>query len=192
MLRPIHRSFGIRVVLLAAFTMFPGAPVLGQTRPGTNPGGYYIGNAGGINRGGATGVYIGGYPSGYQRTDGSGYYIGGNIPPGPSPGNPSNSLESFIPPYSEGPLNRLPGRQRPRTAAAFHIRVPAGAEVRFDGQKTQQTGTNREFTTPPLRPWKAYTYRIWVHWMDKGQPVDHLRQVTFYAGDNVNLDFRQP
>lgn len=195
MLPPIQRSFGVCAMALVASTVLPGAWALGQTRPGTNPGGYYIGNAGGSNRGGSTGVYVGGYPSGYRRTDGSGYYIGGNVPPGPSQGDLSSPPERFVPPYSgpypEGPLNRLPARRLPRTAI-FHIRVPAGAEVRFDGRKTQQSGTNREFVTPSLSPWKAYTYRIWVHWMDKGRPVDHSRQVTFYAGDNIHLDFRQP
>ncbi len=194
--QPIPRSVGVWVVALAAWTVLPGASALGQTRPGTNPGGYYIGNAGGVNRGGATGVYIGGYPSGYQRTNGSGYYIGGNVPPGPSQGDLTSPPESFVPPYSgpspEGPGNHLGGRRIPNTAAVFHIRVPANAEIRVDGQKTRQTGTNREFFTPPLAPWQAYTYHFWVHWMDKGKPVDQFRQIKFYAGDRINLDFRQP
>lgn len=196
MCQPIQRFLGIGIMALATWTMLPGASALAQVRPGTNPGGYYIGNAGGVNRGGATGVYVGGYPSGYQRTNGSGYYVGGNIPPGPTQGDLTGPHENFVGPYSgpypQGPGTGVPGRRVASTAAVFHIRVPKEAAIRFDGQKTQQTGTNREFITPPLTPWKAYTYRIWVQWMDKGKPVDQFRQITFYAGDNINLDFRYP
>lgn len=196
MLQPIHRPLGAGGAALAALLALLGSPALGQNRPGTNPGGYYIGNAGGINRGGSTGVYVGGYPSGYQRTDGSGYYVGGNVAGSSTPSDLSSRPENFVPPYygpyPQGPVNGVPARRMPNTSAVFHLRVPADAEVRFDGQKTQRTGTTREFITPPLRPWTPYSYRIWVHWMDKGKPVDQFKQVTFYAGDDVKLDFRQP
>src|SRR5689334_3204910 len=92
-------------------------------------------------------------------------------------GKPATADESQL-----GP--RLPGQ-----AVDFALTVPADAEVWFDGAKTAQGGSYREFVSPPLRPGHQYSYDIRVRWMDGGREVDRTRRVTFYAGDQVNLDF---
>ena len=79
---------------------------------------------------------------------------------------------------------RVPGQ-----VVHFAIMVPADAEVWFDGAKTTQTGPDREFVSPPLRPGHSYSYDVRARWRDGGRAVDRTRRVTFYAGDELTLDF---
>lgn len=167
--------------------------VLGQAPPASGQQGVYVGGySGGNNRGGSTGVYVGGNPASRDRGAAGGYYIGGYPNTSSSPGELylNRGGESF--PGEGTPPPSAPSSLSRNVPALLRIRVPAQAEIRFDGQKTAKTGTLREFVTPPLQPWKKYTYQIWVHWNDQGHPVDRLRQVTFRAGDLVKLDFREP
>jgi uncharacterized protein (TIGR03000 family) len=73
--------------------------------------------------------------------------------------------------------------------ASLHVRVPADAEMWFEGNKTTQDGLSRRFVTPPLRAGDAYVYRVRVRWLDGGQPIDVTRQVLVSAGDQIELDF---
>jgi uncharacterized protein (TIGR03000 family) len=52
--------------------------------------------------------------------------------------------------------------------AKFILWVPADAEVWFNGVPTKQTGTRREFVTPPLDPGGDYSYRLRVRWNEGG------------------------
>ena len=82
-----------------------------------------------------------------------------------------------------------PGSSAPGRVVHFAITVPADAEVWFDGAKTTQTGPDREFASPPLRPGRSYSYDVRARWKDGGREVDRTRRVTFYAGDELTLDF---
>jgi uncharacterized protein (TIGR03000 family) len=82
-----------------------------------------------------------------------------------------------------------PGPRAPGKEVHFAIMVPADAEVWFDGAKTTQTGPDREFVSPPLRPGQSYSYDVRARWKDGGRDVDRTRHVTFYAGDELTLDF---
>ena len=82
-----------------------------------------------------------------------------------------------------------PGARVPGQAVHFAVMVPADAEVWFDGAKTTQTGPDREFVSPALRPGHSYSYDVRARWRDGGRAVDRTRRVTFYAGDQLELDF---
>jgi len=68
------------------------------------------------------------------------------------------------------------------------VNVPANAVVYFDGTKTGQTGTARQFVTPPLAPGN-YQYAIRATWMENGQRQTQTHQVTVHPGDGVNVNF---
>jgi uncharacterized protein (TIGR03000 family) len=84
-------------------------------------------------------------------------------------------------------------RQRqPRTTAFIDIRIPASAELWFQGVKTRQKGTVRRFETPRLARGRTYAYDVRVAWKVKGKRVTQRRQVKVRAGDWVRLDMSSP
>lgn len=74
-------------------------------------------------------------------------------------------------------------------AAVIDLRVPADAQVWFDGDSTNQRGTNRVFTSPPLDPGKAYHYDVKARWTENGRPVEKTRRVDVRAGQHTTVDF---
>ena len=72
-----------------------------------------------------------------------------------------------------------------------HIRIalPADAEVRFDGDKTTQTGADRRFVSPPLQAGHNYIYDVKAQWKENGHKVTRDRRITVHAGDVVNVSF---
>jgi uncharacterized protein (TIGR03000 family) len=72
-----------------------------------------------------------------------------------------------------------------------HIRItlPANAEVRFEGDKTTQTGANRLFVSPPLKAGHNYIYEVKAQWKENGQEVTRDRRITVRAGEVVNVPF---
>jgi uncharacterized protein (TIGR03000 family) len=77
----------------------------------------------------------------------------------------------------------------PDTAALLDVRVPANAELWFDGYKSKQTGPQREFRTPPLTTGKKYTYTVRAKWVADGKPVEERREVSFTPGQHVKVAF---
>jgi uncharacterized protein (TIGR03000 family) len=73
--------------------------------------------------------------------------------------------------------------------AVIDVRVPAGAVILFDGHRTAQTGPERRFLSPPLRPGHVYAYEVQVRWQDGDRQVERRRQVEVRAGRQTNLDF---
>jgi uncharacterized protein (TIGR03000 family) len=100
------------------------------------------------------------------------------------------------------PSYYVPGREpfpildlAPTRDTAVHMRVmlPASdAEVWFEGQQTQQTGTERDFDSPELMPGKPFIYEIRAHWKDGGRETDQTRKLTVYAGQWLLVDFTRP
>jgi uncharacterized protein (TIGR03000 family) len=76
-----------------------------------------------------------------------------------------------------------------RNAVLINVRVPANAEVWFDGTKTSRTGGVRSFVTPPLEPGREYSYEIRVRWIEEGRPVERVRKINFRAGERHTLNF---
>jgi uncharacterized protein (TIGR03000 family) len=71
--------------------------------------------------------------------------------------------------------------------------VPQNAEVLFDGGKTTQTGTTREFVSPKLSPGKLFDYTISVRYLDgNGKDVTDQRVIHVRANDWFRIDFTRP
>jgi uncharacterized protein (TIGR03000 family) len=69
------------------------------------------------------------------------------------------------------------------------VRVPAGAEVWFDGTKTRQTGALREFESPELMRGREYTYEVRARWTQDGKEVSRTRSIEVAAGARKTVDF---
>jgi uncharacterized protein (TIGR03000 family) len=83
-----------------------------------------------------------------------------------------------------------PAVSAPANVATIDIRVPANAEIWFDGEKTSQTGTQRRFTSPTLPPDRSFTYEIRARWTgDDGKPVEQKREVKVQANRTNSVDF---
>jgi uncharacterized protein (TIGR03000 family) len=95
---------------------------------------------------------------------------------------------SFYPP----PATDVPTNAPADNKAHIRLMVPAEAEVWIEGDKTSQSGTMREFVSPPLAPDNNYTYEIRAQWMENGKPVDQTRKVTVRAGALTVVDFTRP
>jgi uncharacterized protein (TIGR03000 family) len=67
--------------------------------------------------------------------------------------------------------------------------VPANAEVWFDGVKTTQTGSLRQFVSPPLVAGKAYAYQVRIVAAGE-QSMDVTQPLAVRAGDRMMIDFR--
>ncbi len=76
--------------------------------------------------------------------------------------------------------------------ARVEVRLPADAELWFEGQKTAQTGSDRSFHSPELQPGENYVYNVHARWQADGKPVDETRKVTVHAGDHVVVNLTQP
>ena len=69
------------------------------------------------------------------------------------------------------------------------VSVPAaGAEVFVEGAKTEQTGTDRVFESPPL-PAGDYRYAVVARWVEGGTAVERTRVVTGRPGEVVKVAF---
>jgi uncharacterized protein (TIGR03000 family) len=92
---------------------------------------------------------------------------------------------SFVSPrFQENPISD----QRVR----IHLQVPASARVWFDNEKTIQTGSAREFITPPLPAGREYTYAVRAEWTEDGRKMESTRTIRIHAGDRVNVDLSRP
>jgi uncharacterized protein (TIGR03000 family) len=74
----------------------------------------------------------------------------------------------------------------------IHLVVPANASVSFDGEKTAQTGSARDFVTPPLPSGKEFRYAVRAEWTENGQKMESTRSIMIHAGDRVSLDMSKP
>lgn len=75
--------------------------------------------------------------------------------------------------------------------ARLEILVPtADAQVWVQGVKTTQTGTDRQFVSPPLAPGSNYTYTVRARWRGAGgRMVTQTRQVSVTPGRSSQVDF---
>jgi uncharacterized protein (TIGR03000 family) len=73
--------------------------------------------------------------------------------------------------------------------AEILIRVPADAEVHFDGVPIAQKGAERLFITPTLNSGRKYHYEVVARWKQDGKTVRQTRQVEVSAGASVHVNF---
>jgi uncharacterized protein (TIGR03000 family) len=102
-------------------------------------------------------------------------------------GNQQPAMDSAMPGQDPSRYSYYPSGAA-RNSAQIQLRLPSPeAEVRFDGQNTQQKGTMRLFTTPPLDG--TYSYQVTAVWQKDGQPITRDRTITVRPGASVMVDF---
>ena len=73
------------------------------------------------------------------------------------------------------------------------VKVPQpAAEVFVDGVKTNQNGTDRIYTSPPLEAGKQYQYEVTARWIERGVTVERKTVVTGKPGEVVRVDLAGP
>ena len=72
------------------------------------------------------------------------------------------------------------------------IRVPAGAEIWIDDEKTRQTGPVRVFSSPTLEKGKEYHYTVRARWSLAGKPVEQTQSVAVQGGVRARVNFPRP
>jgi uncharacterized protein (TIGR03000 family) len=88
---------------------------------------------------------------------------------------------SYYPPTNAG-----------KKAAVIEVKVPATAEVLFDGERTTQPGQFRVFRSPPLEPGQDFTYEVTARWREKGELVERTQKARIRAGERAQIDFMNP
>jgi uncharacterized protein (TIGR03000 family) len=76
--------------------------------------------------------------------------------------------------------------------AVVAVHVPADAELWFDGSRTDQTGSDRSFESPPLPPGKVFHYTVRARWMDGGKRMEQFQLIQVRAGQQARATFPQP
>jgi len=91
------------------------------------------------------------------------------------------------------PSSGAQGQPPADNAIHLQLTVPADAEVLFDGGRTSQTGTVREYVSPAMTPGQTYTYHITVRYRGAdGKLVEDRRDVRVRANDWFAIDFTRP
>jgi uncharacterized protein (TIGR03000 family) len=182
-----YKRFGLFVVLGLLSMPLPasaqvlstwGHPVitLGQTP-------YYATSTGQANYPGSDG-FIPGY----------GYYPGdlpGHYPWLDGPETLFDRRKLAPPPWLGAPESMIPPVEEllPPGAARIVVKIPAEAELWFDGARTSQGGSFRRFVTPSLPKGQSLSYTLQVRWRIKGAELTRAQEVAVGPGSNVTVDF---
>jgi uncharacterized protein (TIGR03000 family) len=213
-------AFGGLLLAVAALVMLtPGTSYArgGFHGAGFHAGGYHVGgyhggyNFGGYHHGGYYHPYHAGYHHGYYRYrpyyGGSyGYYPYYDLYPNDSahpdycPDLSSGSVAdsgypSIYEPMSTTPADLTRGGSAvrgPDARAQVTVTVPADARLWFNGTQMTETGTVRDFQSPPLTPGERYTYNVRATWNVNGQEVTQTKRIEVRAGAQVNLAYPLP
>lgn len=97
------------------------------------------------------------------------------------------SLATIPAPSSRSSLYYAP--EVPDDTAHVRYLGPADAKLWIGGVETSKTGSERDFTTPPLVPGKSYTYEVKARWVESGEPVERTRKVKVEANRTTVIDF---
>lgn len=76
-------------------------------------------------------------------------------------------------------------------AAKITVKVPANGTLYIDGRKNEKSGTERQFTTPPLPAGKEFSYAMKLELVRNGQTEEVTQKVAFRAGEIVVVDFTE-
>jgi uncharacterized protein (TIGR03000 family) len=133
----------------------------------------------------------GGYYGGYAPYYGSGYYYDPSYYSSTTPyydstaAIPSTNYQSYYP-AGTAATGTDPN------SGMVEVRLPsADAQVWFNGNKTNQTGTVRRYSTPPLTAGQSHTYEVRATWMANGQPVTQTREINVQPGQPTVVNFTQ-
>jgi uncharacterized protein (TIGR03000 family) len=156
---------------------------------GFHGGGFHGGFHGGSFHGGWGGYGWGGYGYGW-----GGYGWGW---PGYAWGWPGYGWD-YAPGYYPGYDLGYPGYSGAATMpndglAHFRVTVPAAdAQVWLNGQRTEQTGKDRHFKSPPIAPGKDYSYEVRARWLENGRSVERTQMVVVRANQRLSIDVAKP
>lgn len=91
-----------------------------------------------------------------------------------------------------GELHREEEPEVSRRSSTFKVRPPTPeARLYFEGALVPGTGRERTFRTPALQAGRHFAYTVVAAWVENGREVTHEMHVSFFAGDDVVLDFRR-
>jgi uncharacterized protein (TIGR03000 family) len=174
-------------------------------------GGYGFGNLGGYgNFGygptGLPGVFPGmpysNYTPGVPYQYGYGQYGYGYGPsatvllPGFGASDPPRARPTLYPaiPEPARPIIAAALETEEKDKARIEIHVPAmNAKVYLDGVLTRQTGLDRAYVTPKLKPKSRYTFDVRIDWQDEsGRNRTVRRTIAVHAGETTVLNLRDP
>jgi uncharacterized protein (TIGR03000 family) len=99
---------------------------------------------------------------------------------------PTAGSPSFAAPAAANPPAAAPGGAYSLT---LRVNVPPAAELFVDGVRTNQTGADRLFESPPVDAGREVRYDLTARWVENGSAVERTRIVTGRAGDAVRVDF---
>jgi uncharacterized protein (TIGR03000 family) len=161
------------------------SPYAGLYAGGGSAGGGYGGGGSGGGRGYGGGAGGGGYAEEPDMPEGLYSYGAGYGYDSVYPDLYAPSLRAA----GWGPAETLPAPLPVDERARLHIFVPPQAQLWVNGTTTNQTGSERHFTTAAIPPGVTYRYIVRARWMDGGKPVEKLREVEVQVGRTtiVNL-----
>jgi uncharacterized protein (TIGR03000 family) len=194
-----------------AAALLAGALLMGTGEPcqAGRGGGGYGGSRGGYG-GGYRGSYGGyrGYYGGYRGYRG---YYGGYLGypyypfypydpyfymPAFAVGYPALYAPAPAAPYLAAPaaLETLPPPQPAFRETAGHVvvKLPADAELWFNGTRMNATGPARSFQTPVLAPDARVTYEARARWLEDGRALIQTQRFSVGTGDHVTVSFPIP
>lgn len=147
---------------------------------------YYSGNWYGFTNDGS-------YPrmgSGYNYNQpNAGYMVNPGAQPAPGSSGATGGMGIYTNPQYSGVASGDPHPHTPGLAAHVEIKLPANAELWFDGNKMTQTGPERRFMTPPLELNHVYSYDVQAKWTENGKEVSKSQKLLIRAGQQVAVSF---
>ena len=86
------------------------------------------------------------------------------------------------------PSTAMPSANPQSSRMTLNIKTPANAVIWINGEKTSQTGENREFVTAGLLPGRTYTFDIRAEWQSpEGKQMDVEKRIHVQSGDRHTL-----
>jgi uncharacterized protein (TIGR03000 family) len=136
----------------------------------------------------------GNYPGSPGFIPGYGYYHGpGTYPWMDGPGTPFDrrKIEFAVPDIVTGdePARLAANEPHPPGTALITVKVPAEAELSFNGAPTSQGGSYRRFLTPPLPSGRTLVYTIRARWIIKDAELTRVEDVPVRADHTVTVNF---
>jgi uncharacterized protein (TIGR03000 family) len=76
--------------------------------------------------------------------------------------------------------------------AVIRVKLPPGATLYVDDQRSPSTELIRQFSTPPIPAGKEFAYLMKAEVFRNGQIETFTQKVPFRAGERVDVDFTIP
>jgi uncharacterized protein (TIGR03000 family) len=100
--------------------------------------------------------------------------------------DPTPAVPSVLP---VGPEAVKPPAPPATERTTITVKLPPGAVLYLDNQKSPSAGAVRRFSTPPLPAGREFAYLLRAEVVRNGQPEYLIQKVTFRGGEQVNVDF---